>query len=164
MRSEAWPKISLFPLALAALVTIAALAVNIVGPGYNSDSARIAEASQLVTQAREAYARDDWVSTQQLAGRAVALNPSNVTSRLILGLAYMNMNSLDQAEAEFRQVLSVAKDDQNSSAWAHNNLGVVFQRRGRLDLAEREFRTALDLDPSNGQARVNLAMIKRLFP
>ncbi|MDP2727353.1 MAG: tetratricopeptide repeat protein [Dehalococcoidia bacterium] len=155
------PRIALFPMALAGLVVAGALAVNLVGSSYDVKSERIAEASQLVTKAREAYVQEDWPQVRGYAGQAVALEPTHITARLILGLAYMNMNALDQAEAEFRQVLTLAKNDLNSAAWAHNNLGVVFQRRGQPGLAAHEYQTALDLDPSNGQARANLVEVRR---
>lgn len=164
MLSDRWPRISLFPLALAGLVVAGALAMNLFGPGYDAKSAQIAKASESVIQAREAYARSDWPATEEYANQAVALNPSHTTARLILGLAYMNLNALDQAEAEFRKVLTLAKDDPNTLAWAHTDLGVVFQRRGQQGLAEQEFQTAVDLDPSNGQARANLTMARGHLP
>lgn len=164
MSEKRWPWLSMFPLGLAGLVMLGALALNIAGPSYDTQSIRIAEASQLVTRAREAASQENWPQVREYAGRAVALNPSHVLGRLILGLAYLNTNALDQAEAEFRQVLAIAGDDRNSVAWAHNNLGVVFQRRGQFQTARREYETAIATDPSNGQARANLSEIRRNAP
>ncbi len=157
-------KASLFPLGLAGLVFFVALAMNLAGPPYNAVSARITEASQLVTLAREAYGVEDWLGAHEYASQALALNPDHISARLIRGLSYLNVNALDLAEKEFRQVLVVAKHDQNSLAWAHNNLGVVHERRGQLEAALREYEAALELDPSNVPARANLNLIKKAVP
>lgn len=161
MHAAQWPWLSLFPLGLAGLVLAGALGINVAGPSYDAQGIRVAEASQLVTRARESAGREDWPRVREYAGQAVALNPSHVLGRLILGLGYLNTGALDQAEVEFRQVLAQAGEDRNSAAWAHNNLGVVFQRRGQLRAAVQEYETAVATDPSNGQARANLFEIRR---
>ncbi|MDO8689616.1 MAG: tetratricopeptide repeat protein [Dehalococcoidia bacterium] len=164
VQSGGWAKISLFPIGLAGLVLVVALAVNLAGPPYNAESVRIAEASQLVTLARNAYSTEDWLGARDYASQALALNPNHVSAHIILGLSYLNVNAFDLAETEFRQVLAVAKQDRNSLAWAHNNLGVVYQRRGQLEIARQEYETALEVDPSNVQARLNLSLIQTAVP
>lgn len=164
MPERGWLRLSFFPLALAGMVVAGALALNIVGPSYDARSARITEASQLVTRAREAAGLNDWTQAKVYATKAVALNPDHVLGRLLLGLAYLNTNALDEAEAQFRRVLALAREDRNSAAWAHNNLGVVYRHRGQLTAAIREYETAIAADPSNGQARANLAEARRLAP
>ena len=161
MSESKLPRLALFPMGLLAVVMAWALAANVLGPRYDAQSARIAEASQLVVKARDSASQEDWLQVRQYAGQAVALNPSHVLAHLILGVAYFNTNTLDQAEAEFRRVIPLSAEDRNSAAWAHNNLGVVMQRRGRFAEASQEYQTAIDLDSSNGQARANLAEIKR---
>lgn len=158
---KSWPRLSLFPLALAGLVIAGALALNVSGPTYDVKSASIIEASQLIAKAREAAGQENWLKVREYASQAVALNPSHVLGRLLLGLSLLNMNALDEAEAEFRQVLKIAGQDRNSEAWAHNNLGVVFQRRGQFTTALREYETAQALDPFNYQAKANLAYVRR---
>lgn len=161
MSEKVWPRLSLFPLTLAGLVIAAAMALNVVGPSYDAKSASIIEASQLIAKAREAAGQENWLKVREYASQAVALNPSHVLGRLLLGLSLLNMNALDEAEAEFRQVLKIAGQDRNSEAWAHNNLGVVFQRRGQFNLAVQEYEAAISIDPFNNQARANLTEIRR---
>ena len=158
-RARTW--LALFPLTLAGLVVAGALALNFTGPRDDLRSARIAEAAQLIARAREAVSQEDWAQVREYAGRAVGLNPSHVVARLLLGLGHLNMNDPRNAEAEFRQVLVLAKEDRNSEAWAHNNLGVVFLRRGQFRIAAQEYETALALDPFNEQARANLMGVRR---
>lgn len=160
MRDRTWPRTAFFPLALASLVVAGALALNLARPPYNPQGAQLAEAGRLASKAKEAYGQNNWPLARDYASQALALTPSHLTARLLLGLALMNMNALDQAEAEFRQVLAVAGEARDSSAWAHNNLGVVFQRRGQFKLAAQEYQSALEADPYNSQARANLAAVK----
>ncbi len=63
-------KSSLFPMGLAGLVFVVALAMNLIGPPYNAESAKITEASKLVTLAREAYAVGDWLGGLEYASEA----------------------------------------------------------------------------------------------
>lgn len=158
---KSWPRLSFFPLALAGLVIAGALALNVSGPTYDARSASIIEASQLIAKAREAAGQENWLKVREYASQALVLNPTHVLGRLLLGLSLLNMNALDEAEAEFRQVLKIAGQDRNSEAWAHNNLGVVFRRRGQFRTALREYETALALDPFNYQAKANLADVIR---
>jgi tetratricopeptide (TPR) repeat protein len=51
--------------------------------------------------------------------------------------------------------------DEESSPEMHNNMGRVHLRNGQLDKARTEFRKALDLDPQNADALLNLASIQR---
>lgn len=159
MLDESWSKLSLFPFILAGLVIFGALAINPIRGPSGAEAARIAEASQLIASARNAYARENWPETKEFASQAVALNPSDTSARLILGMAYLNMNALDQAEVEFRQVLTLVRFDRVTEAWAHNDLGVVLQHRGQFALANNEYQTAFSIDPSNYQARLNLDQI-----
>lgn len=161
MSTKAWPKISFFPLALAAAVIMGALGTNLFAPPYDTENSRVAQASLLMDKGRQAVAAENWAGARDYAGQAVSLVPSHITARLMLGLAFLNLNALDHAEAEFRQTLNIARDDRVSLGWAHNNLGVVYQRRGQAQLAIQEYETAVALDPSNQQARTNLAVMKR---
>ena len=50
--------------------------------------------------------------------------------------------------------------DEESSPEMHNNMGRVHLRNGQLDKARSEFRKALELDPQNADALLNLASIQ----
>jgi tetratricopeptide (TPR) repeat protein len=68
------------------------------------------------------------------------------------GLALLDKENLDEAEADFREILRWMPD-----CWkAYNNLGLVFKRRGMYSEAVKEFKTALRLNP-NELAKKNLA-------
>jgi tetratricopeptide (TPR) repeat protein len=55
-----------------------------------------------------------------------------------------------------------AAPGEESSPEIHNNLGRVHLGRGELDQAQREFEKALDLDPDNAGALLNMGAIRRI--
>ena len=86
-------------------------------------------------------------------------NVSRVPAALHLatGTAYLHLERLAEAEAEFR----AAVDKNESLGAAHNNLAVVYMLTGRLDQAERVLgaaeRSGFPVDPrfrANLQARL----------
>ena len=68
------------------------------------------------------------------------------------GVAYHQAGQLQQAEAAYRQLLTI----EPNHADAHNNLGVVLKRRGDLDGAIAEYREAIRLAPHYALPRHNL--------
>jgi Tfp pilus assembly protein PilF len=82
---------------------------------------------------------------------AVRLEPASATMRFNLATALSVSGHLDEAIAEYEQVLAI--DASNVSA--HNNLGSVLSATGERLAALQHFRAALDLDPSNAQAQRN---------
>ncbi len=53
-------------------------------------------------------------------------------------------------------------DAVSSSPEMHNNMGRIHLRNGETEKARREFQQALELDPSNAEALLNLASIQRV--
>lgn len=75
-----------------------------------------------------------------------------------LGLAYLEENRLDEAEAEFKKLTEMAP--QESMGFA--NLGLVYLRKGNYRDAERNIRHALDLAPEDPDIRLMLAKVLEL--
>ncbi len=73
------------------------------------------------------------------------------------GLAATQAGNLEQAEAEFRECVSLAP--QNARAWG--NLGLVLLLQRRLDEAEEALRQALALRPDYEPARRNLVILQQ---
>jgi len=80
-----------------------------------------------------------------------------VTTRT-LGLAYLEENRLDEAEAAFRKLTELAPDEPLGFA----NLGLVYLRRAEYEPAERNIRQALELEPSDPDIRLMLAKVLEL--
>ncbi len=77
-----------------------------------------------------------------------------VTSRT-LGLAYLQTDQLEEAEAEFRKVISLAPDE----ALGYANLALTLLRGGRLPEAEEQARRARTLDSTSANIALILASV-----
>ncbi len=88
---------------------------------------------------------------------AIAIAPGNCLAHSNLGLAYLAVNRLDQAEASLRRAVALRPD------WepAHSNLGTVMHSAGRLEDAEACFTRAVELNPSSTQALTNLGNLRK---
>lgn len=75
-----------------------------------------------------------------------------------LGLAYMEENRLDEAEAEFKKLAAMAPGESMGFA----NLGLVYLRKGSFREAERNMRRALELEPGDPDIRLMLATVLEL--
>src|SRR5260370_13515349 len=75
-----------------------------------------------------------------------------------LGLAYLEDNRLEDAEAEFKQLMKLAPDEPSG----HANLGLVDLRMGRYQDGAREIDRAVDLAPDDPDVRVLQATLFRL--
>jgi tetratricopeptide (TPR) repeat protein len=75
-----------------------------------------------------------------------------------LGLAYLDENRLDEAEAEFKKLIRLAPDEAAGPA----NLGVVYLRLGRYPDATRSIDRAVALAPDDPDIRLLQATALRL--
>ena len=75
-----------------------------------------------------------------------------------LGLAYLDENRLDEAEAEFKKLIRLAPDEPSG----HANLGIVYLRLGRYQDATREIDRAVGLAPDDPDIRLLQATVQRL--
>ncbi len=80
-------------------------------------------------------------------------SPEEITSTKSLGLAYLEENKLDQAEAEFRKLTELAPDEVSGYA----NLGLVYLRMGKYQEAEQWLLKAVKMDPKNPDILLILA-------
>jgi Flp pilus assembly protein TadD len=75
-----------------------------------------------------------------------------------LGLAYLDENRLDEAEAEFQKLIRLAPDEPSG----HASLGLVYLRLGRYQDATREIDRAVRLAPDDPDIRLLQATAQRL--
>ena len=69
-----------------------------------------------------------------------------------MGVTLQALKKLDEAEASYRQALSLKSD----SAEVHYNLGITLNEQGKLNEAEASLRQALSLKPDYAEAHSNL--------
>ena len=101
-----------------------------------------------------AQRKKDWVESEALMRRAIAVASNNAAVWLGLGLAVLEQSKLDAAIAAFAQV--VALDPKN--ARGHRFFGLALGRRGWIQAAEEELRRSLEIEPDDAGAHFNLAV------
>jgi tetratricopeptide (TPR) repeat protein len=72
-----------------------------------------------------------------------------------LGNALKEQGRLEEAEASYRQAISLESD----YAEAHSNLGNTLQELGKLDAAEASLRQSITLEPNSLESLSNLGAI-----
>jgi len=88
---------------------------------------------------------------------AVRIQPGFTAARAHLGQTLEALGRHDEAIAEYSEILKYDP----GSAVVHNSLGVVMANRGRVDEAAAHFAEALRINPDFGEARENLARVRR---
>ncbi len=96
----------------------------------------------------------------QCTGEGGKTNQQQSKSEAILtartmGLAFLEENKLEEAEAEFKKLVSLAPEE----AIGYANLGLVYLRMGSYEEAEMNLKKALDIIPEDADIRLNLAMV-----
>ncbi|MCK4991197.1 MAG: tetratricopeptide repeat protein, partial [Bacteroidales bacterium] len=72
-----------------------------------------------------------------------------------LGLAYLEENKLEEAEAEFQKIIDLDSDE----VMAYANLGIVYLRMGSFDKAEEWLKKAIGMQPEDPDVRLILAKV-----
>ena len=84
-------------------------------------------------------------------------DPGELLTVRTVGLAYLEENRLQEAEAEFQRLVQMAPGEPLGYA----NLGLTYLRQGRLTEAETEVRRAIELLPPDADVRLILVEILR---
>ncbi len=82
----------------------------------------------------------------------------DILSSRTLGLAYLEENKLNEAEAEFLKLIDLAPDE----ALGHANLGLVYLRMGKYNEAEENLKNAIELQPGDPDIGLILAKVYEL--
>jgi Flp pilus assembly protein TadD len=111
-----------------------------------------ADAWRLMSLLAERFGRPDLA--QDWAGKARALEPSEVHHLFGEGVALQQIGRLAEAEARYRQVVALAPD----ALEANNNLGLILTRLNRDAEALAFFRRAVELSPGSPVFHYNLGV------
>jgi Tfp pilus assembly protein PilF len=87
----------------------------------------------------------------------VKVNTEALSAKSV-GLAYLEENQLDEAEAQFLKLIELLPEDGSGYA----NLGVVYLRKGDNEQAEKYLLKAIDISPNDPDIRLNLAKVYEL--
>jgi len=72
-----------------------------------------------------------------------------------LGLAYLEENKLEEAEAEFQKIIDLDSDE----VMGYANLGIVYLRMGSFEKAEEWLKKAIGMQPEDPDVRLILAKV-----
>jgi len=94
-----------------------------------------------------------WEDAFNMCTRAIELNPNSVSSRYTLAMVYKNQDRLEEALAEFQQVLELDQLHED----AIQNAGYISALLGQDDEARAYYEQYLQLAPTNAIVRMNVA-------
>jgi tetratricopeptide (TPR) repeat protein len=86
---------------------------------------------------------------------AAQLNPTDLDNLYSLGIACLSLKRLPESEKDFRAILL----QDSRFAAAYNGLGLIAIQRGDGDTARANFEKALDYDPEQYEAMLNLGVL-----
>ena len=90
----------------------------------------------------------------QALNTALEFNPNDISARLLLGAIYIRRNKFEEADAEYRHVITI--DSRNAAA--HDGLAQVALSLGHYRESALEADTALAIEPALQTSRYNKAM------
>ena len=93
-----------------------------------------------------------WKDSERLWTHALSIQKESSYAHNNLGIALAEQNRLDEAMAEFREVLRIDPQD----ADGHHSLGNALARKGRLGEAVEQFHEALRIRPDHAKAHYDL--------
>ncbi len=111
------------------------------------------DANTLFANASSAHAMNDCGSAIPLAIRVTEMYPLHNGAWNLLGLCYLELDELTQAEEAFKRQIDVSPQ----STFAYNNLGRVYARKRNYDAAIAQFRKQIEINPRDRYAHMNLA-------
>lgn len=103
----------------------------------------------------EAFARADYALATKHFARAVASNPGDPRTHLMLGVAQYWSGRVDESMAAYREVLKLDP----KSAHAHQLLGIAHAWKGEIQAALKEFEAAAALDPERPDIQMDLGSV-----
>ena len=130
------------------------LAIRVLGAQSAATSRRLSCASSL-ERGKDLLDRRQFRQAEELLVRAAGVCPSVAEIFDTLGLAYDFDGHPTEAQATYRRAISI--DTRN--AGFHNNLAASLLRSGNQAAAISEFRQALESDPANKTANLNLGSL-----
>ncbi len=106
-----------------------------------------------------AIEKKDWPGAIRHARNVLLGNPDNVNAYLNLAIAYYRQNLVDQAGL----IVTNALERNPKAAALHNMFGLIYLKKDDSRNATKSFQTALEVDPDNLDARINLATLELAY-
>ncbi|HYW71365.1 MAG TPA: tetratricopeptide repeat protein [Pyrinomonadaceae bacterium] len=114
---------------------------------YANDVApKVPEIAESLGEANRLYGAQEYAKAEALARQMLAASPRLQDARIVLGRTLLAENKNDEAEREFKQLLTEKLPLPASLAWASYGLGEIALRRGQAAEASRLFTDAIRAD------------------
>ena len=105
---------------------------------YANDAApAVPDIAVSLAEANRLYGTQDYAKSEMLARQMLTASPQFQEARIVLGRALLAQNKNDEAEKEFKQLLTDPLPLPSALAWAGIGLGEVAMRRGQAAEAAR---------------------------
>jgi tetratricopeptide (TPR) repeat protein len=112
------------------------------------------EAQDAFTRGEELFMRNRPAEALEFLEAAAAQDPAHVQAFLYLGIAYQQLDRLDDAIAAYRKILPRAGAETARVAY---NLGNAYFAKGSASFARQYYSQAIDADPAYASAYLNRA-------
>ncbi len=114
---------------------------------YSNDVApKVPEVAESLAEANRLFGAQEYAKAEALARQMLAASPRSQEARIVLGRTLLGANKNDEAEREFKQLLTEKLPLPTSLAWASYGLGEIALRRGQGAEASRLFTDAIRAD------------------
>jgi tetratricopeptide (TPR) repeat protein len=114
---------------------------------YTNDVApRVPEVATSLAEANRLYGAQEYAKAETLARQMLSASTRLQEARIVLGRALLAENKNEDAEKEFKQLMSEKLPLPASLAWASFGLGEIALRRGQVAEASRHFTDAIRAD------------------
>ena len=123
------------------------------GMSHDTDSKAACNLASMLLKLDQPQEAQSWLE------RACAINPADSLANVNLAIVAMENGNLDRARA----VIQTALASNPGNARAHNTSGAIYQRCGMLEQAGSAFTRALELDPLEEDATLNLDALDHYY-
>jgi tetratricopeptide (TPR) repeat protein len=114
-------------------------------------------AQDMFARGEELFMQNKPREAASLLESAVAADPANLKASLYLGIAYLQLDRVDDAIAVYHTILPRGGDETSRIAF---NLGNAYYTQGNTSMAERYYTHAIEFDTAYASAYLNRANTK----
>ncbi len=116
-----------------------------------------------MVRAQTLVAREDFEKAIGLLRQVIKINPDSSQALSLLAQAMLSKSPKSDISVNYhaKELLKKAINIDRSNDNAFMYLGIVFKNEGKLILSENHFRKALDINPSNSNAKHELNLLLR---
>lgn len=126
------------------------------------DKEAVRETNELLREAEDDLAENDFPSAEASYRKAVSKNPESVKAKYNMANMYYSKEKPSQAEKRLKQAAKVA-EDKGDKHQIYHNLGNTFMEQKKYKEAVEAYKNALRNNPSDEETRYNLALAKKML-